>query len=220
MSLRELARAHLASLGAKNRSERGLVPAGHSLAASQRDSYDHAQKPASEAIGTNGTNETSGTLGTDRTNKYEERAAHLEYDAGLPRPWAELVARLLVSGPPGDFSEARWQAAVEGALRFADRWASIAQRLGWTAADLFGLHPTCPAARVDARGLAWLLGDGSEVISIDAENADILTPRAARQRCHRVAAIPGVYRSAEVPQTHEPRPRKGHVNESAPRVRH
>jgi hypothetical protein len=32
---------------------------------------------------------------------WEERAAHLEYDAGLPRAWAEPFARLLCAGPPG-----------------------------------------------------------------------------------------------------------------------
>jgi hypothetical protein len=54
---------------------------------------------------------------------YEERAAHLEYDAGLPRTWAEQFARLLCSRPPGDFDAVRRRRIVDGGLKFADQWA-------------------------------------------------------------------------------------------------
>ena len=73
---------------------------------------------------------------------WDERAAHLEFDAGLPRAWAEHFARLLVGDPPGDFSPTRWQAVLDAALVFADKWAAEAHRLGWDASEVFGLHPT------------------------------------------------------------------------------
>ncbi len=117
--------------------------------------------------------------------EYEERAAILEYDAGLPREWAEHFARLIVGDPPGDFSPTRWWAALDGALIFADRWGREAHRLGWDASEVFGLHSTAPAARVDCRGLAWLLGDGSQVVAMDRSGAEIRKPGGGRQRYYR-----------------------------------
>ena len=115
-------------------------------------------------------------------DEYEERAAILEYEAGLPKEWAEHFARLIVGGPPGDFSPTRWQAALDAALIFSDKWALEAHRLGWDVSEVFGLHPTAPAARVDGRGLAWLLGDGSEVVAMDRSGAEIRKPSGGRQR--------------------------------------
>ncbi len=117
--------------------------------------------------------------------RYEERAAILEYEAGWPRRWAEYFARQIVKGPPGDFSPVRWQQALDGALIFADEWATKAIAAGWEPEDVFGIHPVAPAARVDQRGLAWLLGDGSRVVALDAKGADIRTPRGGRQRYYR-----------------------------------
>lgn len=118
-------------------------------------------------------------------DKYEERAAILEHEAGLPKEWAEHFAGLIVGGPPGDFSPTRWQGALDGALMFADRWGREAHRLGWDASEVFGLHSTAPAARVDCRGLAWLLGDGSQVVAMDRSGAEILKPSGGRQRYYR-----------------------------------
>jgi hypothetical protein len=73
--------------------------------------------------------------------RLEERAAHLEYDAGMPRSWAEPFARLLCSNSPAGCTAERWQCTVDAALTFADKWAAEAYKLGWTAEDVFGLHP-------------------------------------------------------------------------------
>ncbi len=123
-------------------------------------------------------------------DKYEERAAILEYDANLPRAWAEHFARLELDGPPGDFSPTRWQAALDGALAFLDQWGAEAHRLGWDVSEVFGLHPTAPAARVDCRGLAWLLGDGSHVVAMDRSGAEIRKSGGGRQRFYRVPSRP------------------------------
>jgi hypothetical protein len=125
-----------------------------------------------------------GPGGCDFTDRLEERAAHLEYDAGVPRAWVEPFARLLCSGPPSDFAPARWRRVVDGGLRFADEWACKAYQLGWTAEDVFGLHPFAPAARNDCKGIAWLLGRG-RVVAIDAAGADIVTEGGSKQRFYR-----------------------------------
>jgi hypothetical protein len=117
--------------------------------------------------------------------EWEERAAHLEYDAGLPRSWAEPFARILCGEPPGDFSPGHWQAVVDGGLRFADQWAAKALAMGWRPEDVFGLHANSPAARRDCKGLAWLLGDGERIVGIDANGADIAMPSGSRQRFYR-----------------------------------
>ncbi len=190
MSLRDLARKALSDTEI---SVQPAVPPERSLATFQ---WNVANK-----TGTDGTNGTVGTVGTSGTpdahldpetllaSDFEERAAILEYEAGLPRHWAEYFARQLVIGPPGDFSPVRWQAAIDAALMFADQWASEAHRLGWRVEDIFGLHPTAPAARYDCRGLAWLLGDGSRVTAIDVASADVVTPRGGRQAFFRQTQV-------------------------------
>ena len=59
----------------------------------------------------------------------------------------------------------RWQLALADAERFLTEWGETAERLGWTAADLFDLHPTVPLSRVDRMGLVWLL-KGERIVSL------------------------------------------------------
>lgn len=120
---------------------------------------------------------------------YQERAAILEYEAGWPRSWAEYFARLIVNGPPGDFSRVRWLEALDGALIFADEWVHKAIAACWEPEDVFGLHPVAPAARLDYRGIAWLLGDGSRVVALDEKGAVIMTANCARQTFRRRARL-------------------------------
>lgn len=130
--------------------------------------------------------EPAQTATANLRDEYEERAAILEHEAGLPKEWAEHFARLIVGGPPGDFSPTRWQGALDGALMFADRWGREAHRLGWRVSEVFGLHPAAPAARVDCRGLAWLLGDGSQVVAMDRSGAQIRKPNGVPGRYYRL----------------------------------
>src|SRR4051794_18353018 len=46
----------------------------------------------------------------------------------------------------------RWQRALADAGSFFALWGDTAERLGWTADDLFGLHPTAPLSRMDCMG--------------------------------------------------------------------
>jgi len=115
---------------------------------------------------------------------WETRAASLEA-AGLPIDWAEPFARLLCGGPPRGFDPAYWASVVEGAAIFAPQWAAQAFRLGWLAAEIFGLDENEPAARHDRKGVVWLLTDGKRVVALDADGADIDTARGVRQRFYR-----------------------------------
>jgi hypothetical protein len=106
---------------------------------------------------------------------HEERAAIIEHDGGAPREWAEGFARLDCSTPPPGFSPRSWEQLINDGGRFMDRWATEAARLGWTAEDVFGVHPSASGARVDAMGLVPLIG-GGEVVSISGDRASIRMP--------------------------------------------
>jgi hypothetical protein len=74
----------------------------------------------------------------------------------------------------------RWQQAVKDGRRFLSRWSDQAEALGWTPADLFGLHEPLAEphpsysrlSRYDCTGLVWLL-DGRSVVALTAETATI-----------------------------------------------
>jgi hypothetical protein len=55
---------------------------------------------------------------------WEERAAHLEFDTGLPREWAEPFAKMLCGNPPDGYTADRWQQIVDNGLIFADQWGA------------------------------------------------------------------------------------------------
>jgi hypothetical protein len=74
----------------------------------------------------------------------------------------------------------RWDQAIRDADSFLAKWGQQAQALGWTARELFGLHPipAQPAptfrrlARYDTTGLIWLL-QGRPVIALTETEAAI-----------------------------------------------
>ena len=118
----------------------------------------------------------------------EERAAISEFDEGLPRAEAEAIARREMAGvydmqaecDPGSYASAlaalrakcpayvpedRWRQAIEDATAFISKWGERAQAFGWTARELFGLHPVAERpppsysrlSRYDETGLIWFL---------------------------------------------------------------
>ena len=106
-----------------------------------------------------------------RCDRFEERAAILEFDEGLSRAEAEAIARremmagiyddmrvgdgiarrlalaVLRAECPAYVDAADWQQAIEDGHRFVTQWGKQAEGLGWAPADLFGLHtpPEKPA---------------------------------------------------------------------------
>jgi hypothetical protein len=73
-----------------------------------------------------------------------------------------------------------WQRAIDDGRRFIVQWGEQAEKLGWTADDLFGLHdpPEKPGpndrrlSRYDVIGLIWLL-HGRPVVDLTANCAVI-----------------------------------------------
>ena len=110
----------------------------------------------------------------------EERAAIIEYGAGVPREWAEGYARLHPDRPPRGVPLGRWQRFVDDVGRFLDGgWAAEAWALGWGPLDLFGCDRERPFAGVDHAGLLWLL-DGRRLVELDRHRAVIETATGSR----------------------------------------
>ncbi len=125
---------------------------------------------------------------TERSNSadFEERAAIIEFDAGVPREWAEGYARLCTIPRDPDFTEERWVRLIDDAGRFLDRWAVQVAAMGWTTLEVFGVHPNKPDARTDMKGLVPCIG-GAEVVAVSADSVTIQTPSGSRQRIFRRA---------------------------------
>jgi hypothetical protein len=102
-------------------------------------------------------------------------------------PYGHLLTELQ-SKCPELVEPDRWQQAIRDADNFLATWGAKAQAFGWTARELFGLHPVPdrPAgnysrlSRLDATGLIWLLR-GRPVIA--------LTAAEAVMRCHSGATL-------------------------------
>jgi len=83
-------------------------------------------------------------------------------------PFADDLAALQAANPTSD--DQRWRDACFDARRFLELWGTEASELGWTAADLFSLHPIVPFSRCDVMGLVWLLR-GRRVADLDRNGA-------------------------------------------------
>jgi hypothetical protein len=97
--------------------------------------------------------------------------------------------------------EDRWRQAVEDGRQFLAAWGAKAQAFGWTARELFGLHPVPerPApnysrlSRLDHTGLIWLLR-GRPVTMLTATEAVMrcqsgATLRYCRQKEHTAGSL-------------------------------
>jgi len=102
--------------------------------------------------------------------------------------------------PPALVPVERWRECVEDGKRFLAKWGSQAEALGWTSADLFGLHtpPERPhpsyrrLSRYDCTGLCWLL-EGRPVVALTEATAMIENPTGAitvYRKCNKTALGP------------------------------
>jgi hypothetical protein len=127
------------------------------------------------------------TLVLDALRKVQEvRKAETAESSGTERdPYASALAALRTKCP-AYVPEDRWRHAIADATAFATEWGGEAQAFGWTAAELFGLHPVQkqPAAncdrlaRLDDMGLIWLLR-GRPVVALTATEAAYRCPSGA-----------------------------------------
>jgi hypothetical protein len=135
-------------------------------AKSAENQADGPTVPPSHALG-DGTAGQSGNAGTP-----------LGTVAGQSRYSGTLAA--LKTECPAAVEYARWQQAIQDADSFIAMWGAQAEALGWTARELFGLHPVPPRpaptyqrlARYDATGLIWLL-QGCPVVALTENEAAI-----------------------------------------------
>jgi hypothetical protein len=128
--------------------------------------------------------ENSAVLST-WTEGDEEQAAIIQYDAVIPRSWAEALARLDPGRPPGEVQAKRWVQFIDDCGRFLDSgWASRVETLGWGPLDLFGCDRERPLARVEHLGLLWLV-KGGLIIDLHRDQAILQTKSGARQTYRR-----------------------------------
>jgi hypothetical protein len=121
------------------------------------------------------------------TDAEEERAAIVEYDAGVPRAWAEGFARLDPSKPPSGIMPEYWLRFVDDCGRFLDGWAERAAALGWGPLHLFGCDRKRPFTRLYHLGLVWQV-NGGRVVELQCNRATIKT-RDARLLAYRVRPL-------------------------------
>jgi hypothetical protein len=88
---------------------------------------------------------------------------------GVPEIYASAFAQLQSHAPPEVPVERRHQFIYDAGI-FLDQWGHDAERLGWAAEALFGLHPLAPMARSDRMGLVWML-KGERVVTLTATEA-------------------------------------------------
>jgi hypothetical protein len=88
---------------------------------------------------------------------------------GIPTIYASAFAHFQAHAAPGVPIE-RWHQFINDAGILLDLWGHEAERLGWRAGELFGLHPEAPMARYDQMGLIWML-KGEYVVALAATEA-------------------------------------------------
>jgi hypothetical protein len=94
----------------------------------------------------------------------DERAAIAIHDGGIPEIYAEAFARLQTAQPIW-VDHSRWLQAINDVGRFLDQWGGEAERLQWTADDLFR-KPVRMRAPIGNCGLCWAMS-GRDVILIE-----------------------------------------------------
>ena len=77
-----------------------------------------------------------------------------------PAEWIAGIGRLRCAPPPDGASRVAWVQLLDGCEHFLRHWGRVAAAQGWTAGELFSLHPTAPLGRLDQRGAAFMVGSG------------------------------------------------------------
>jgi hypothetical protein len=106
------------------------------------------------------------------TSTDREEPAVAERSGGVPAEWTKRIALLKSGEPRLGMSPLHWSQFVRDARRFLAEWGAEAARLGWSAEDLFGVHPLAPEARYDVMGIVPLIR-GNEVVAISEQRATI-----------------------------------------------
>jgi hypothetical protein len=105
-------------------------------------------------------------------------AKEVKSTGDYPMEWHAISCELVETDQPLECFGDRWTTMAHDAKSFLERWGKTVHLLGWTALDLFGVHPNAPAARFDVMGLVPML-NGRPVIAITKEGASIKAQSAA-----------------------------------------
>ncbi|MGY4355381.1 hypothetical protein ACVWZR_004432 [Bradyrhizobium sp. i1.3.1] len=112
-----------------------------------------------QALNKRGTTGTSGTTNFAGGEDDGERG-------GAPSEWHAILGELERRNCPEWMSLERWDLLLGDAESFLSRWGRAAHAMGWTALDLYGVHPLVPASRFDVMGFLFLIqGGGVPVIT-------------------------------------------------------
>ena len=111
------------------------------------------------------------------------RSARVREDAD---GWKAGVAELQRMLPLDGFSDGQWKSVQWGCAALLEDWSAEMRRLGWSAADGFGVHPEAPATAVQCCGLGVLLNDG-HVIEMTDTGAKIRCASGVHQSFTRLA---------------------------------
>jgi hypothetical protein len=152
-----------------------------------------------------------------RCDRFEERAAVLEFDDGLPRAEAEAIVQQEMSAEGGEqkqheasfylsalaalrakcpdyVPEDRRQQAIADATTFISEWGAQAQGFDWTEHELFGLHPVPEQPAPNYSRLSRLdamgllwLLRGRPVVALTAREAAYRCPDGAILKYYRRA---------------------------------
>jgi len=107
---------------------------------------------------------------TATTNFEEARAARTFDDT--PAGWHVISEELKQMLAPDWAGVDRWFEMINDGDAFLSSWGAAAHDLGWTALDLFGVHPIAPGCRYDLMGLVPLLS-GGQVSALSERTAAI-----------------------------------------------
>ena len=146
-----------------------------------------APKPLSESIMTELRAHKAEVI--DFLTRPVARVVLLAVPPGVPEAWTQGVADLLAMPCPASCPAERWEALREDSYTFLRDHAAQAHDLGWTALDLFGVHPEKPWARFDCMGLVPLL-NGAGVTALSDIEVVIEKPSGARLTFRRRTMAP------------------------------
>lgn len=101
----------------------------------------------------------------------------------IPDDWhARLVA--MADEPPANVSPMFIHRVAADGSQLLGMWSGEIERLGWTALDLFGVHPSVPESRFDVMGLVPMLRGGA-VRAISPVDAVVGMPTGSILRYQR-----------------------------------
>jgi hypothetical protein len=123
---------------------------------------------------------TEGVPGAPSVPTHFRIAQSVEIEGSVLAEWHAILAGLKRCGPADWLSHDQWSGLLSDAENFLTRWGSAAHLLGWTALDLFGVHPIAPAARFDVMGLIPIL-NRAEVLAITSQTATMRRVSSAVQ---------------------------------------